>query len=154
MYCSSCGEGIKQGVIFCTRCGTRANGVTDHAVGKLSESSFNTLVGGMMGIPIAGLGIMIGLIAVMKETGFSKGLMIVFTALSFLLLVAAEAVFIWLLLHNRARTVQEGGDQAQLKKVETKELGEAKVWELAQPMTSVTENTTRAFEPIPRESKI
>ncbi|HEV7904695.1 MAG TPA: zinc ribbon domain-containing protein [Pyrinomonadaceae bacterium] len=154
MYCASCGKAVKKGVTYCTRCGARADGGTEHAASKLSESSFITLVAGLMGIPIAGLGVVIGLMSVMKEMGFSKELIIVFMSLGFLLLLAAEAVFIWLLVQNRARADKEKGSSAGLKGVETKELGAAQVRALSEPMPSVTEGATRPFEAIPHESKL
>jgi hypothetical protein len=92
--------------------------------------------------------------SVMKEMGFSKELIIVFASLGFLLLLAAEAVFIWLLVQNRARADKETGNDAELKAVETKELGAAQPRELSEPMPSVTESATRPFEAIPRESKM
>ena len=155
MYCASCGKAAKKGVTYCTRCGARADGSTEHAASKLTEASFITLVAGLMGIPIAGLGVVIGLMSVMKEMGFSKELIIVFASLGFLLLLAAEAVFIWLLVQNRAgRADKENGVNAGLKGVETRELGEAQVRALPEPMPSVTESATRPFEAIPRESKM
>jgi hypothetical protein len=154
MYCPSCGKAVKRGVSYCTRCGARADGATEPAAGKLSESSFITLVAGLLGIPIAGLGVVIGLMSVMKEMGFSKELIIVFMSLGFLLLLAAEVVFIWLLLQNRTRTGKDTGDNISLKKVELKELNEAQVRALSEPVPSVTESATRPFEAIPRESKM
>lgn len=155
MYCPSCGKAVKKGVTYCTRCGARADGSREYAAGKLSESSFITLVAGLMGIPIAGLGVVIGLMSAMKEMGFSKELIIVFMSLGFLLLLAAEAVFIWLLVQNRAgRADKEMGDNAGLKGVETRELGAAQMRELSEPVPSVTESATRPFEAIPRESKM
>lgn len=154
MYCPSCGKAVKKGVSYCTRCGARADGSTEHAASKLSESSFIILVAGLIGIPIAGLGVVIGLMSVMKEMGFSKELIIVFMSLGFLLLLAAEAVFIWLLVQNRARADKEKATNAELKRVETKELGAAQVRALSDPMPSVTESATCPFEAIPRESKM
>ena len=87
--------------------------------------------------------------------GFSKEVILVFMSLGFLLLLAAEAVFIWLLVQNRAgRTDKETGDNAELKGVETKELGAAQVRALSEPMPSVTESETRPFEAVPRGSKM
>lgn len=154
MHCSSCGEAVNQDVSYCTRCGARTNDATGYAASKLSESSFNLLVAGILGIPIAGLGIVIGLMSVMKEMGFSKELIIAFMSLGFLLLLAAEAVFIWLLLQNRTRADKETGNNAQLREVEINKLGEAQVRELSEPIPSVAENTTRSFEAIHREPKM
>lgn len=154
MFCSSCGKAVIQNASYCNHCGSRANGAKEPAAGKLSESSLNVLLGGILGIPIAGLGIIIGLMSVMrKEMGFSNGLIIAFTSLSFLLMLAAEAAFIYMLWQYRAKTVKETRDNAQFKEVETKELGDARVRELPEPVPSVTEYTTRSFEPIHREQK-
>jgi hypothetical protein len=154
MFCAACGKSVKQGVTYCTRCGARADGSPGHAASKLSEASFNTLIAGMMGIPIAGLGIVIGLMSVMKELGFGLPLIIVFTSVSFLLLLSAETVFILLLLQNRARADRESAADARLPKAEPRELAEAQPLELPDPLPSVTEEPTRAFAPIPRDPNL
>lgn len=154
MHCSSCGQAIVEGLSYCKHCGARVDGAKEHNPIKLPEASLNVILGGILGIPIAGLGIVIGLMSVMKkELGFSNSVIIIVTFLSFLLLLAAEAALIWLLLQTRTRTVRETGDGSQLTEVVTKELGEAQVRELYEPVPSVTENTTRPFEPVHREPK-
>ncbi len=145
MYCSSCGAAVIKDLNYCKHCGAKLSGAKERGAGKLSEDSFIFLIACIIGIPIAGLGIVIGLMEVMKkEIGFSNELILVFTSLSFLLLLAAESVFIWLLL-NRTRAVKETGDKAGSKKVTIKEL--------AEPAPSVTENTTAFIEPLHSESK-
>jgi len=134
-------------VTYCTRCGARAAVTTEP--GRLPESSFNILIAGILGIPIAGVGVAIGLMSVMKEMGFTKVWIIAFVSLCFLLLVAAETVFVWLLLQNRARKDTATSTDAELNGAATKQLGEAK--EVAQPLGSVTESATRPFEPVPRK---
>jgi hypothetical protein len=134
----------------------KTSGAKSPDADKLSESSFNTLLAGVMGIPIAGLGIIIGLMSVMKQIGFSGELIVAFTLMSFLLLVAAEAVFIRLLL-RRTKPVKETADniqnQAQLNEVVIKGLNATQTRGLNEPIPSVIENTTRNLEPIPRKSK-
>lgn len=151
MYCSSCGKAVNQGLSYCNHCGARANDAKEPTANKLSESSFNLLLAGILGIPIAGFGVIIGLMSVMKEIGFSSALIIAFTFLSFLPLLAAEATFIWSLVQNRTRPFKETGDDAQLKEAVIKGLGSAQVRELSEPIQSVTEHTTRSFEPRHRE---
>jgi hypothetical protein len=159
MYCSKCGELVLQGLNYCKNCGAKVNGAKADDTGKLSESSFNLLVAAVMSIPIAGLGIIIGLMSVMKkELGFSSELIVIFVLASFLLLLVSEAVLIWLLL-QRTRTVKETGDSsrlkddAQLPEVVIKGLNAAKTRELGEPVPTVIENTTRSLEPVMRESK-
>jgi hypothetical protein len=57
----------------------------------LATSSFNLLVGAALSIPVIGLGIIIGLMVVMKkELGFGDDMIFVVTFLTFLLLFMAE----------------------------------------------------------------
>jgi hypothetical protein len=152
MYCSSCGKNVNQGLRFCNHCGATVGGAIEHDSSKLSESSLNLLLGGILGLPIAGLGIIIGLLSVMKkELGFGSELIIAFALMSFVLLLAAEGVFIWLLIH-RARAFRETRNNARVNEGVIKSLSTAPVLELSEP-PSITENTTRSFEPSEREPK-
>jgi len=91
---------------------------------------------------------MIGLMAVMKEEfNANIGLVIFFALLVFLLMLVVEGVFISLLLGRRSG-VKETRDQGRLKEQTTKELNAAPARVLSEPVPSVTEHTTRAFEPI------
>lgn len=150
MYCSSCSKAVNQNLKYCNHCGAMVGGSVERESSRLSESSFNLLLGGILGIPIAGLGIIIGLMSVMKkEMGFNNELIIAFTLLSFVLLLAAEGTFIWMLVH-RARAFRETGGGANFNEGVIKSLHTAPVRELSEPQSSVTENTTRSFEPLER----
>jgi Na+-transporting methylmalonyl-CoA/oxaloacetate decarboxylase gamma subunit len=80
------------------------------------------------------------------------GLIIAFTFLSFMILLAVEGVFIGMLL-SRKKRAKEAGDTERLKKQTTKELSEAKARMLQEPALSVTEHTTRTLEPVDRTQK-
>lgn len=67
--------------------------------------------------------------------------------------VFLEAGVMRLLIGRVLWTVKEISDNAQLKEVVIKGLGEAQVRGLSEPISSVTENRTRSFEPIHRETK-
>jgi hypothetical protein len=56
-------------------------------------------------------------------------------------------------LSRRKRGAEETGDTALSKEQATKELDVAQARVLPEPMPSVTEHTTRSFEPIYRERK-
>jgi hypothetical protein len=78
------------------------------------------------------------------------GQILAFTTLSFLILLLVQGVFIWQLL-SRKRGAGETGDTALSKEQPTKELEAAQARVLTEGMPSVTEHTTRSFEPIYRE---
>lgn len=158
MFCSTCGQTIIAGLNYCKYCGAKIGGVNEGNAGMLSEASFNTLLAGIMGIPIAGLGIIIGLMSFMMNTGFSMELIIGFAVTGLVLLLAAEATFIWL-LWSRTRGVKTTGedfrsqDKLRLKKAAAGELKAAQTQEFINPMSSVTESETRPFETISRDIK-
>jgi hypothetical protein len=118
-----------------------------------AESFPVSLVNAMAAVFVVGLGAIIGLMAVMKKVvGFDPGIILVITLLSFLLMLVVEGVLIRLLLNGR-RGAREAGATERLKEQTTRELGGAQARLLQEPAPSVTEHTTRAFEPIYSERK-
>ena len=156
MYCSSCGAAIARDLSYCNHCGAKLSGAKGEGVAKPAELFPDSLVWAIVSVFIVGLGCMIGLMAVMKDYGFNQGMTIGFTLLIFLLMLAVESVFISLLM-SRKRGAREGTKtgrlNGRLKEQATKELGAVPAQALPEPAASVTEHTTRAFEPIYSERK-
>lgn len=153
MYCSSCGVAVAQGLSYCNYCGAKLNGAKGDNVIKSSEVKPELLVSAMVGLFILGLVAIAVLIGVMKEVvGFDLPILLAVTMFSFVLMLVVEGVLIWLLLNGR-RGVKEVGDAEPTKEQKTKELGEGQARVLPEPMSSVTEHTTRSFEPIYSERK-
>ena len=147
MYCSSCGVAVAQGLSFCNYCGAKLNGVKGDNVVKSSEVKPETLVGAMVFVFVFGLAAITVLMGVMKAVlGLNVGQILAFTLLSFLIMLSLEVVFIRLLL-RRKHGAAEAGETALLKGQATRELDAPQVRMLPEPMPSVTEHTTRAFEP-------
>ena len=91
------------------------------------------------------------LIGMMKAVlGLTVESVLVIALFPFLLLVLLEGLFIRLLLRTK-RTPDEARNTVQIKGHETRELDAAQARVLPEPVGSVTENTTRTFEPIHRE---
>jgi hypothetical protein len=123
--------------------GAEVDGIAKSA-GSIPES----LVNAMAAVFIVGLGAIIGLMAVMKKVvGFDLNIILAITLLSFMLMLVVECVLIRLLLSGR-RSVNGVGDAVRLKGHTTQGLGQAQARVLSEPMPSVSEHTTRAFEPI------
>jgi len=151
MYCSSCGGAVSRALTYCNHCGAKFGGNEDdesaHEAGKYRELLVCAMVGGMA----VGLGCIIGLMAVMKEVvHFELGLIIAFTLLSFFLLFAIETVLISQLLREQRRSRNEATESRALPQTNTKELQSPNARALPDPVPSVTEHTTRAFEPVRR----
>lgn len=144
MYCSICGVAMAQGLSYCNRCGAKVSG--EKGASTSPEVKPEALVWGMVAVLVFGLAGIVLLMMAMKMVGLNVGQILAFMMLSFLIMLSVEGVFIWHLLH-RKRGAEETGDTA------TKELYAAQARVLAEPVPSVTEHTTRAFEPIYSERK-
>ena len=151
MYCSTCGVAVGQGLSYCNYCGAKLGGAKGAAIARPAEVRPEMLVNAMTCTFVFGLGAIIGLMAVMKNLpDFDFGRIMAVTMLSFMFMLLLEVVFIWKLL-RRKRSPHELGDTARLPAQTTKELDAAQPRALPEPLPSVTEHTTRAFEPVFRE---
>lgn len=146
MYCSSCGVAVTQKLSYCNHCGANLNR-GDSA--ESSEVRPDKLVFFMTATFIFGLVAITILMGVMKSVlempvGQILGVMVI----PFLLMLLLEGIFIRLLLRRR----HEVDERKTLSNAQvTNELDEARARLLSQPAASVTEHTTRAFDPIPIE---
>jgi ABC-type nickel/cobalt efflux system permease component RcnA len=152
MYCSTCGVAVVQGLSYCNYCGAKSSGAKGDGLGKSSEVKPESLLWGMIAVLVFGLVAIVFLMMAMKMVGLNVGQILAFTILSFLIMLLVEGVFIWQLLH-RKRGAEERGDTALSKEQATKELDTAQARVLPEAMPSVTEHTTRTFEPLYRERK-
>ena len=152
MYCSSCGVAVAQGLSFCNYCGAKLNGVKGVSVVKSPEVKPELLVSAMVIVFVFGLVAITMLLGVMKSIDLNAGQILAFALLSFLIMLSIEGVIVRLLF-RRGRAPEEGGDTVRLKGSPTNELAAAQARTLPEPVASVTEHTTRAFEPILSQRK-
>jgi hypothetical protein len=150
MYCSACGVAVAQGLPYCNYCGAKLNGTGDN--GRESpEVRPELLVSAMAGVFILGLAAITVLMGVMKSVlDLPADRILGFALVPFLIMLVLEGVFLRLLF-RRKRGTKEVGKTVVSKGQATKELDAAHARELPEPMSSVTEHTTRAFAPIPGE---
>ena len=135
MYCSTCGKAVTPGLSYCNHCGAKLSRAKSDDITK-------NLLFFMTAVFVFGLGAIIFLMMALRMVfgPENMGLIISFTMLSFLIMLAVEGVFVWMLLGRKKGT-----------KEAAKELGEAKARSLPEPAFSVTEHTTRTLEPVDRD---
>ena len=104
----------------------------------------------MAGIFVLGLPGITFLIFMLNAVRLDSGVVMAFAWTSLLLLVALEAFFVMLLL-RRKPLKDEPRHNDEFKGPQTNELEARNARALSEPAPSVTEPTTRAFDPIPRE---
>lgn len=147
MYCSSCGSTISIHTIYCNRCGAKIPS-------ELASSNQvpDSLVWAIVAAFVGGTGVIIGLMAVMKEVvGFDHGIIMAIAFLSFFALFIIEGVLLSMLIGSMRRK-KDSSEPAQLPSRATRELEEARQQMINEP-GSVTEGTTRTFEPVYSERK-
>ena len=135
MYCSTCASAVSPNLTYCNHCGAKLNGTK-------SDSITKNLLFFMTAVFVFGLGAIILLMMALRMVFGPDhlGLIVSFTLLSFLIMLAVEGVFIWMLLG-----LKKGAKET------AKELGEAKARRLPEPVSSVTEHTTRTLETVDRD---
>jgi len=138
------------GLSYCNRCG--ANKLSQVGMESTPGADKQTeylimLVWAIVSVAVVGIGAPIGLMAVMKEVlHLENGLILGAALLSFLPFLAAEIVFIWLVLRARSGS----GDIARAKAATTRELEETHPHALPEPASSITEHTTHTLDPVRR----
>jgi hypothetical protein len=148
MYCSSCGVAVAPGLSYCNYCGEKLSGTRNDRLTKSPEVKPETLVASMVFIFVFGLGAITVLMGVMKAVlHFDYGPIVAFTLLCFLIMLSLEGVIIRLLF-RRQHGAEEPDSAAPAKGQTTRELDAAQARALPEPAPSVTEHTTRAFDPI------
>jgi hypothetical protein len=152
MYCSACGSAVVQGLSYCNYCGAKLSGEKGDSLIKSSEVKPESLVWGMIAVLIFGFVGITFLMMAMKMVGLNEGPILALTILSFLLMGVVEAVFISQLLRRRGRS-EETRNTALSGKQSAREIEAAQARALSAPVPSVTEHTTRSFEPLYRERK-
>ena len=149
MYCSSCGALMTQNLIYCNRCGAKLSDAAKNDDGKTSEISPNILVAAMVVTFVFGMVAVATFLSVAKS---GNPIAIVVLALSFLLILVLEVVFLWMLLRRRKVGKKVSGT-SQLNEQAGTELYSTPARVLAEPIPSVTEQTTGLLEPIQRDQK-
>ena len=145
MYCSSCGSALTPNLVYCNKCGARV--AANDADERKPDIAPEFLISAMIALFVLGLGVIIGLLAVMKRgVGFDFGVILFFTFVCFGLLFLIETILIFLLFRGRFSAARK--DVAQLKEPTTKELEAGTPFGLPANVASVTEHTTRAFDPV------
>ena len=145
MFCSSCGVAVARGLSYCNYCGAKLN--DDSKSGELRPE---TMVFGMLATFIFGIAAITVLMAVMRNAlGMELRQIVPFAAICFLLMLILESVFIGLLL-QRTRAKKPSTNPRSHENT-TKELDAAQDRLLPEPIPSVTEHTTRAFDPVFRD---
>jgi predicted amidophosphoribosyltransferase len=148
MFCSACGVAVNQGLTYCKNCGAKVSREDER---RPAEPKPENIILMMVATFVMGLCAIGALMVVLKAIQFDFGPLMAITMLSFLVMMGLEGIFIRLLFRGRARDKHK--DSNLLKPQPTTNQLEAQSQFPLQPVESVTEHTTRKFEPVLSERK-
>lgn len=146
MYCQSCGIAIGQSMRFCNRCGTSVI-AHDPDETKRLEKRLDEYLDGMFWITAFGVGLTGGGLLVLKKADFSESFLLAFLILSATAFFINFALSLWV-VRGISKSLKEVKLQRLPSPADTSELEPMKIQPALRPAASVTENTTRSFEPI------
>lgn len=141
MYCSNCGSPLSQGLSFCNRCG---NNLREREATK-ATGAITAFLTAITLLGVIGMGIMLGgALALREGAGFSQDLIGIFMLFTFLLVGVTEIM----LIRQLSRLTGASADKKSLPEMQQApyELRPGQATALAEPVASVTENTTRTLE--------
>ena len=103
MNCESCGASVMAGSSYCNRCGSSLGSrVEAPAAASHGDNYYNlvqSLVWAIVALSVAGVGVLIGLMTVMKQVlHFPPEAIAGFSAAVFALVLGGVSLFIWMLL--------------------------------------------------------
>ena len=145
MYCAHCGTPLTQGLSYCNRCGANLKERPEISTGTVS--AFLTAI---TLIAVGGLGLMFGGALVLRRgANIGQDLIGFFMLFTFLIVSFTE----FMLLRNLARLVGEKDKKKYFPAPQPipQDLRLPQGMPLGEPVSSVTENTTRTLEYIRRE---
>lgn len=158
MYCSSCGMALARQLKFCNHCGAQLLSVKDKSDRQATQKRLDEYLDGLFWITVFGLGLILGGMAVIKEVlHLSNSILVGYVVLSVTVFLINIGLSLAEIARMRRSLKEEDAEPAEAKVPDTNKLAAAReVPALPEPsslneVASVTEDTTRSFEPVSRE---
>ena len=146
MYCQTCGNALTQKTKYCNRCGTQLVPASDVGLDKTpAEKRLDEYLEGLFWTSIFGLALIAGGTVLLHKTNVRDLIVLGYFILSTTVFLINFGFNLWGTL--RIMRSSKDGKLTMRPGHDTRELGPSKIEPLPIPMGSVTENTTRSFEP-------
>jgi len=148
MYCHACGIALAQLTKYCNRCGVQLLPTEDGLKAQAAlEKRLDSYLDGVFWITVFGLAFIVGGSVLLKKVGFSDIVILTYAVLSSTVFLINFVLNLW----NSMRLLRVGKERKvsiQQAGPETAELNPARPEMFLTPAGSVTENTTRSFQPV------
>jgi len=153
MYCSSCGAESIRELKYCKRCGANLNPVETLASANKPRGLVWIVAFGiamMMGLPMGGIAVVFERIPDLLEKGLPLWFLTTLAIIS-LLIISVATVLLSRLLSPLFKAYVQPGEALEAEKPKLSGRAPALVDAPRDSVPSVTEETTRSFEPLRRE---
>ena len=150
MYCSTCGADSIQGLQYCKRCGANLNPAASQAsTGKPKGLVWIVAFGiaMMMGIPMGGIAVVFDRMRPLQENGFPLWFMMAL-AIASLLMMSVAMVLLSRLLAPVFKSYLQSSETIDAKQPKLSERSPEQINAPRNVVSSVTEDTTRVFDPV------
>jgi len=147
MYCPACGSALSRQMKYCTRCGAQTN----RRDIEQAKERFDEYLDGLFWTAVLGLGLILGGAALLtKVLHFSRGVGIAYLVLSSMVFLIVFGLSLWETLRLAGNMKKADGSALPAPR-DTNKILTAEGSTPRELAESVTENTTRSLEPIPKE---
>jgi hypothetical protein len=149
MYCQKCGAQLAEALSYCNHCGANLGKLKVQGQAATAGTAIDTLLWVIVGTTITFLGMALGALVLIKDGAINERLGMAFVILTFVSLVVTEGVLVWRLLHLN-RGAEEKRAVSELDDLSTNEPNRVTARALQEPLepvSSITEETTRTLEP-------
>lgn len=147
MYCQNCGSALNPQTKYCNRCGTNLMPAGEKRLEKTAaEKRLDEYLDGLFWISLLGIAFILGGAVLLKKVHFSDAVILIYAVLSSTVFLINFGFSLWGTL-SLMRSSKEGKLTMQPGH-ETRELTPPKIEPVMMPAGSVTENTTRSFDPV------
>lgn len=151
MYCPSCGLELTTELSYCNRCGANLKATTQAGVppAKLTGAAW-AISAAVALITLGGFGMVFGLVRALITRGINLnegGMVLIFVTLLIILAIA------WMLVKQLSRVIDISQPAGAATPPTAQKLSHQSTPQIAapqEPVSSVTDHTTRTFEPIHR----
>src|SRR5258708_7017625 len=154
MYCSTCGAESNQPLQYCKRCGsnigTGGSPAASRPRGLVWIVAFAIAM--IMGVPMGGIAVVFDRIPELLEKGFPLWFLMTL-ALASLVMVTGAMAQLGRLLSPLLRAYLQSSPGDERKKAELSGRAPAQIVAHPAAVGSVTEDTTRIFDPLPSKPK-
>jgi|SRR5882724_2072693 len=152
MYCSSCGSELTSELSYCNRCGANLKPPANHSgqPAKLVGAAWAISMAVVL-VTLGGFGMLSGLVKALISNGVNLsggGMVLIVFCLLIILAIAS------LLVRQLSRVLdlaQLSGGATQSKQPKLSEKPVQQIGAAREPVSSVTDHTTRIFEPVHKD---